>query len=178
MTSDKPPSPASPVLPVVNASIRYALERRFGVLDVNFLCQSLSLLEPRAAISVPETESMEAVLKILRDNRVGCVLVTNAAGVLTGIFSERDCILKVVENFEANRNRPVSDFMTRDPVAEGPESSIAFALSLMSQGGFRHIPIVTPDKHPIGMISVKDVVDFIVTSFMNDIMAFSPEDVE
>jgi len=178
MSQEKPPAPNHPVLPEVNASIRYALERRFGVLDANFLSQSLSLLEPRAAISVCESESIEVVLKILRENRVGCVLVTNDAGVLTGIFSERDCILKVVENFELNKGRPVRDFMTPDPIAEPPESSIAFALSLMSQGGFRHIPVVTPDKHPIGMISVKDVVDFIVTSFMNDIMAFSPENIE
>lgn len=178
MTAQKPPPPNQPVLSEVNASIRYALERRFGVLDANFLCQSLSLLEPRAAIAVRETEPVEEVLKILKDNRVGCVLVTNEAGVLTGIFSERDCILKVVENFESNRGKPVRDFMTHDPVAEAPESSVAFALSLMSQGGFRHIPVVTPDKRPIGMISVKDVVDFIVTSFMNDIMAFSPENIE
>jgi len=178
MTQDKERAATTSVLPEVNASIRYAFERRFGVLDSNFLCQSLSILEPRAAISVPETEPIEGVLKVLRDNRVGCVLVTNEAGVLTGIFSERDCILKVVENFEANKGRPVRDFMTKDPVAELPESSIAFALSLMSQGGFRHIPVVSADRLPLGMISVKDVVDYIVTSFMNDIMAFSPEDVE
>jgi CBS domain-containing protein len=178
MTRGKISSPLSGVLPEVNASIRYALERRFGVLDANFLSQSLSILEPRAAITVPENESIEAVLKVLRDNRVGCVLVTDAAGVLTGIFSERDCVLKVVENFESNKARPVSDFMTKDPIAEGPETSIAFALSLMSQGGFRHIPVISPDRHPVGMISVKDVVDFIVTSFMNDIMAFSPEHLE
>ena len=64
MTRGKNSSPLSGVLPEVNASIRYALERRFGVLDANFLSQSLSILEPRAAITVPENESIEAVLKV------------------------------------------------------------------------------------------------------------------
>ena len=63
----------------------------------------------------------------------------------------------------------VEDFMTKDPVRESPEASIAFALNLMSHGGFRHVPIVDQDNIPIGIISVKDVVDHIVKCMLEEI---------
>jgi CBS domain-containing protein len=63
----------------------------------------------------------------------------------------------------------VGDFMTKDPVREKPEASLAFALSVMSHGGFRHVPIVDQDDVPIGMVSVKDVVDFFVKTMLDGI---------
>jgi len=162
----------------INASIRAALSKRFGVLDASFLSQSLSILEPKKAISLSEDVTVGAALRVLRERRVGCVLVTDRSGAVCGIFSERDCIVKVVDDFERNKDRPLREFMTPNPVCEKPETSIAFALTLMSQGGFRHVPVVDSDNHPLGMISVKDVVDFIVSSFIDDILAFCPEDVE
>jgi CBS domain-containing protein len=56
--------------------------------------------------------------------------------------------------------------MTADPVRERPETTIAFALTLMSNGGFRHLPIVDDEDQPIGILSVKDVVDFLVQKMM------------
>jgi CBS domain-containing protein len=162
----------------VNESIRAALSKRFGVLDGNFLAQSLSILDPQRAISLSEDVTVNAALRVLRERRVGCVIVTDDRGAVSGIFSERDCILKVVQDFEQNKDRPLRDFMTPNPVCEKPETSIAFALTLMSQGGFRHVPIVDAENHPIGMISVKDVIDFIVSTFINDVLAFCPEDIE
>lgn len=162
----------------VNASIRAAYAQRFGVLDADFLSQSLSVLDPKKAITLGEDVSVEAALRVLRERKVGCVLVTAGAGQVSGIFSERDCIMKVLPDFEANRQRPLRDFMTPNPVCERPETSIAYALTLMSQGGFRHIPIVTAEGLPLGMISVKDVMDYIVASFIDDVLAFCPEDIE
>jgi predicted transcriptional regulator len=63
----------------------------------------------------------------------------------------------------------VKDFMTAKPVTERPDVSLAFALNLMSNGGFRHIPIVDQDKMPIGVLSVKDVIDHIVNKMVQAI---------
>jgi CBS domain-containing protein len=59
--------------------------------------------------------------------------------------------------------------MTKDPVREQPEASLAFALSVMSHGGFRHVPIVDHEDIPIGIVSVKDVVDYFVQKMLDGI---------
>ena len=64
---------------------------------------------------------------------------------------------------------PVSDYMTPHPVCERPDASLAFALNLMSNGGFRHIPIVDQDNMPIGIVSIKDMVDHIVKKMLKAI---------
>jgi len=66
-------------------------------------------------------------------------------------------------------NVAVLDVMTKKPIRERPEASLAFAINLMSNGGFRHIPIVDQDDVPIGIISVRDVVDHIVKKMLSAI---------
>jgi CBS domain-containing protein len=88
-----------------------------------------------------------------------------------GIFTERDFLLKVMGKVTDLSSRVVGEFMTKDPVREKPEASLAFALSVMSHGGFRHVPIVDQDDVPIGIVSVKDVVDHFVRRMLDGIFA-------
>ena len=63
-------------------------------------------------------------------------------GKLVGIFSERDALMKL--NIDAPKflKRPISQFMTPDPVTLETNDKIAFALHKMNVGGYRHIPIL------------------------------------
>ena len=143
-----------------------------GPLKVEFLLRSLSILEPRAPVCISEEDSLLYAISCLRKHKIGCVLVINTDGALTGIFSERDCILKLNCPTEEYGRRKISEFMTRNPVTQPPTGSIAYALNLMSEGGFRHIPIVDQDNLPIGIISVKDVVDYLVRSYTEALLGF------
>ena len=156
----------------IETAIRTACKASFGVLDTNFLCRSVSVLQPHKPLSVSEGESVESVLRLLRSNKVGCVLVNGSDGRLSGIFSERDVLLKVIEGYPANKDLAVSEFMTRDPVTQAPDATIGFVLNLMSTGGFRHMPILDADGLALGIVSVKDVIDFIVKSFTDDLLSF------
>ena len=69
--------------------------------------------------------------------------------------------------------QPDGPVMTRNPETLEPDNSIAFALNKMSVGGYRHIPIVEGDK-PIGVLSVRDVVDFLVDLFPEDVLNLPP----
>ena len=64
----------------------------------------------------------------------------------------------------------VADFMTPDPMRELPDATLAYALNLMSNGGFRHAPIVDQDDVPIGIISVKDVVNCLVERMLPGVL--------
>lgn len=156
----------------IENAIHTACKASFGVLDTNFLCRSISVLQPHKPLSVKQTDSIESVLQLLRSNKIGCVLVTGQDGKLSGIFSERDVLLKVISGYPANKAQPVSEFMTPDPVTQPPDATIGFVLNLMSTGGFRHMPILDGDGLALGIVSVKDVIDFIVKSFTDDLLAF------
>lgn len=156
----------------VNAAIKLVLESSTGVLDKEFLHSSVSVLEPKNPVCVREEATLAEVLQQLREGKIGCVLVVDGSGVLTGIFSERDFLLKVAKEYEHVQNQPVAKFMTPHPVTESMACTMAFALNLMSHGGFRHLPIVDGDNRPTGIVSVKDVVDYLVQSLMKDLMEF------
>ena len=153
-------------------ALRIMTEGNIGVLDNQFLCQSVSVLNPKPPICVAEDESLENVLTRFNTNNISSVLVLDEAGKVCGIFTERDCIRKVVASYPEGKNKPVRDFMTRDPVVQLPDISMAYALNLMSHGGFRHIPLVDKDGTPIGIVSIRDVMDHIVSTLMDDLMNF------
>lgn len=159
----------------MSEAIRIACETNFGVLDSGFLCRSVSTLNPRAPLSISTDTPVASVLRALKDNKIGCVVIVDSRGAISGIFSERDCILKVIGSDKNLETTPISEFMTKDPVTESPDATLAFALNLMSHGGFRHLPLVDGDNHPIGIISVKDVVDYIVESYVSDLLNFPTE---
>lgn len=159
----------------ISAAIKIACKTSFGVLDSSFLCQSLGVLSLHDAVKVSENDSLHDVIDVLKNNKIGCVVVVNSAQLICGIFSERDCVLKVFGNDINLKTTKVSEYMTKDPVTATPDMTIAYALNLMSQGGFRHLPVVDDTNMPVSMISAKDVIDYIVESFTNDLLDFQPE---
>ncbi|MCB0359791.1 MAG: CBS domain-containing protein, partial [Bdellovibrionales bacterium] len=64
---------------------------------------------------------------------------------------------------------PLSEVMTSSPHTQTMTSTMAFCLTMMSEGGYRHIPIVDDDDIPIGLVSVKDIVDYIVGQLQLDL---------
>lgn len=142
----------------------------FGVLDNRFLSQSVGLLEPPEPIVAYEDEPVKRALQILKENKIGCVVVVGQDDTLKGIFSERDVLLKLVlEDVDIN-DTLMRDIMTKNPQSVEPTSSVAFALNLMSEGGFRHLPIVDEENIPVGIFSCKDIIDFISKGLTKDLL--------
>lgn len=139
------------------------------LIPPTLLCDSIGSLGLKEPVVVTGNTSLAECLGIMQSKGVGSLLIVDAQGKLEGIFTERDCLIKVFGRALFDKDSLVKDFMTKHPVAERPEASLAFALNLMSNGGFRHIPIVDQEGMPIGMISVKDVVDYIVSKMLASI---------
>lgn len=152
--------------------LRQVCNVRFGVLDKGFLCASLGALNPRPPLCVGEATTLAEVLALLQREKVGCVLVVGSDRKLKGIFSERDFVLKVATKYCDVPDSPITDWMTADPVTQKMDGTVAFALHLMSSGGFRHLPIVDDQNEPVGMVSVKDVIDRLVGMFLEDLEKF------
>lgn len=168
--------PSDPKNPDIEKIVEEIHAGSFGVLDSDFLSQSVSIMMRENPILVDETATLNDVVNIFKHNRIGCVLVKGEDARLVGIFTERDYILKIAGREQEHLREPITSFMTSNPVVLPPDGTIAYALNLMSQGGFRHIPILSRDERVLGVISVKDVVDHMVGSLTNDLLHFDIEE--
>lgn len=155
----------------MSEALRMVCEHQYGVVDSSFLCRPVSTLDPSEPLTVRESSSVDEVMLLLKNNRVGCVLVVNDEDKLVGIFSERDFVIKVYGT-EGEHETPISKHMTPNPITVAPDETIAYAMNLMSQGGFRHLPLVDDQNYPIGIVSVKDAIDQISSSFLDDLLDF------
>ncbi|HQH28014.1 MAG TPA: CBS domain-containing protein [Oligoflexia bacterium] len=136
-------------------------EFNFGAIDNRFLAGSVGLLNPREPLTLPETAVLGQGLSFLREHKVGAVVITDAHGKVVGIFTERDVILRVALQ-GLHIESALKSVMTIKPKTIRMTTTIAYALQLMSEQGFRHLPIVDDDNIPVGIISVKNIIDYLV----------------
>jgi len=152
-----------------------ALEERevHGVraLDSRTIREPIRRLNPRAPLSVTPGSPLREAVWMMREHHVGCVLVVED-DQLVGILTERDLLLKVEQ---ADLSKPVAEFMTREPETLQPDDPIVWALNRMSVGGYRHVPLVDRDGRPVGIVSVKDIVHYIVAFFPNEVLTLPPD---
>lgn len=146
---------------------------QFGLVDNRFLARSLGTLNPHNPLLVRQEIKISEAIELLQQNKVGCIVVTDVLGKIQGIFTERDVLLKVALKPIHPSKAPVSSVMTRNPQTATMTTSIAFALNMMSHGGYRHLPIVDDDEYPVGMISVKDIVDYLSHAVTKDLTALA-----
>ncbi|MCY3828942.1 MAG: CBS domain-containing protein [Rhodospirillaceae bacterium] len=90
--------------------------------------------------------------------KIGSLLILDG-GSIAGILSERD-IVRGLATFGAEcLDGPVTQLMTRGVTTIGPGATIAQAMEIMTQGRFRHLPVMDGDTLA-GMISIGDVVKY------------------
>jgi CBS domain-containing protein len=142
----------------------------------DLLCETIETLAQKQPFCVTPQDIVEDVIIGMGQRDQGCVLVTEG-GVLVGIFTERDVIRKVVGKLDAKNTR-IAQVMTPSPEAVSFHDSIAVALNKMTVGGFRHVPLVDIRRRPVGVVSVKDVIQYVVDRFPRHVMNVAPDPTE
>jgi CBS domain-containing protein len=142
-------------------------------LDGASLGEPISLLQPATPVCADVGTSIGDLVRLMQEHRIGCVLIL-AERKLAGIFTERDLLLKVLGTAHDLEATSVDDFMTSAPEAMRAIDTVAFALNKMSLGGFRHIPVVDDAGIPVGIVSVKDIVDYIADFFGAEVQNVPP----
>ena len=122
-------------------------------------------LNPRAPIAVSVKASAADALAVMLKHNIGCVLVTDEAGKLVGLFSETDAVRRAAGMIEDLSAVPIEQVMTPRPSTLPPDVPIAHALHLMSLHDFRHVPLVDAEGRPRSVISSRDIVRFIEENF-------------
>jgi CBS domain-containing protein len=110
--------------------------------------------------SVAPQESVLRAIEVMATRHVGALLVMNE-GSLIGIISERDYARKVILKNRSSQDTPVGDIMTSPAVSVTPEETVHRCMQIMTEGRFRHLPVVKGDR-VVGMLSIGDLVKAVI----------------
>ncbi|MEM8975362.1 MAG: CBS domain-containing protein [Pseudomonadota bacterium] len=110
--------------------------------------------------SVRPNQTIETVVMLLRDKRIGAVLVTDDAGNMVGILSERDIVRRMADTPGQTLPQKVEDLMTSKVVTCTPSDQLIGVLRKMTDGRFRHMPVTDNNGQLLGLITIGDVVNF------------------
>lgn len=100
-------------------------------------------------------ESVAAAAGKMAESGCGSILVCDGDR-LTGIFTERDLLCRVVAKGLDPKNTAVREVMTVNPCTIAPEAPVREAIRVMDEGSFRYLPVCRGGK-PLGVISAKDL---------------------
>ena len=106
-------------------------------------------------ITMSEAASVTEACAEMRAHRAGSVLVTGNAGRLVGIFTGRDAVCRVLAQRRDPSSTRLAEVMTRDPKTMLPDQTAFDALRMMTEGGFRHVPMVR-NGGIVGLVSRGD----------------------
>ncbi|MBV8975891.1 MAG: CBS domain-containing protein [Alphaproteobacteria bacterium] len=109
-------------------------------------------------VSIAAEATLSEAARLLWRKRIGALIVRDGQGALLGIVSERDLVRAVAEESVTALARPVSAYMTRDVATCGENDTVDELMEMMTQGRFRHVPVLSADDRLIGIVSIGDVV--------------------
>lgn len=148
----------------------------FRKLEGALLNDAVNLLAPSEPLRLTETATVhEAIAKMLA-NRRAAVVIVDADGRLIGIFTERDVLTRVVGQGRDVHKTTLAEVMTREPEALSPQDRICYAVNRMNNAGYRTVPLVDAQHHPIGIVTVSDVVRWLAEIFPEAVLNLRPGD--
>jgi CBS domain-containing protein len=151
--------------------------RQRGSFDAELLREPVSVLRVRSPLVLAMTSTVTEAVRAMQAGQAGCVLITDDGtpdSKVNGIFTERDVLNRIVDRGRNPAQLPLAEVMTPDPETLSVRSAVAYALNKMSVGGFRHIPVVDDEMRPAFVVSVRDVVEFLVEAFPREILNLPP----
>ena len=123
-------------------------------------------LSPPKPVFVEAQTPVSEVLQRMADASLSCVLIEEE-GQVTGIFTERDALLRLNVEVASLADQPISEFMTPSPQTLDMDDEIAYALHRMDAGGYRQIPILSEGRIG-GIISVRDILRYIADNTLEN----------
>ncbi|MEM9726320.1 MAG: CBS domain-containing protein [Pseudomonadota bacterium] len=113
----------------------------------------------RQVHSIRPEATLAVAVRILRDKGIGALLVIDENDRVQGILSERDIVRKLAETPGQTLPQSVAENMTRVLEMCGPDDELVSVLRRMSEGRFRHMPVIE-DGDLCGVVTIGDVVNF------------------
>jgi CBS domain-containing protein len=116
-----------------------------------------SMIEGQVPQTAAGTAAVSEVARTMRDRNIGALMIVDGSR-LTGVFTERDALFRVLASGRDPATTPVGAVMTPSPQTIHPDKPFVEALRMMLEGGYRHVPVVENGR-VLGMVSVRDALD-------------------
>lgn len=111
----------------------------------------------RDVATIDQNRSVADAVAILKERRIGALIVTGKGTPLAGILSERDVVRALAESGAAALDATVANLMSHEVTTCEESTSITDLMGLMTAKRIRHVPVVH-DGDVVGMVSIGDVV--------------------
>lgn len=115
---------------------------------------------------------LQQAIELMQKHRSGYIVIAKDKKVV-GIFTEIDVVQKIVEN-NIDWNRPVSDFMTKEPPILCMQDSVGQAIDVMGAKRLYHIPLVDEGQELVNVISVRTLIRFLAEFYPTEIYNLPP----
>ncbi|MDX2457756.1 MAG: CBS domain-containing protein [Gammaproteobacteria bacterium] len=122
-------------------------------------------LQPIRPLTVSLQTSLAGAIQMMRNHSIGCVLITDDGGKLTGILTERDLLQKVAGKSLDLAQCIVGDYMSPAPESSKPDHPLGYALHRMIVSDIRYLPIIDSSGRPAGIVSSRDIVAYMAKRF-------------
>ena len=133
-------------------------------LERSLAGSTVAEIQVRPFTTVPPEWPVRRALEVLSGLEISCLMVAEE-GRLLGVFSERDVLDKVAEQFDEVMDQPVREVMSSHPVYVHETDAAAAALCVMAASGYRHVPVLGLDEQIVGIVSPQRVAAFLTRHF-------------
>lgn len=116
-----------------------------------------SVIAGQSLVSATRDMTVRAACRLMAEKRIGAMLVVESNKIV-GIFTERDALNKVLATGIDPDLTKLAQVMASDPMTIRADKPLGFALAMMADGGFRHVPVVDDSGLPLGMVSARDAL--------------------
>jgi CBS domain-containing protein len=125
-----------------------------------------SVMQRRKILKAPPETLVSKAAKLMANKNVGAIMVVEGER-LVGIFTERDIVFRVVAQGLDPHTTRLAEVMTPAPDTVDPDKPFGYALLLMHEKGFRHLPVIEDGK-PIGIVSSRSAMDPDLEEFVSE----------
>ncbi len=125
-----------------------------------------SVMEQKKFVTAAPDTTVDEAAKLMAKRNVGAVMIVED-GHLTGIFTERDAVFRVIAKGRDAHTTALSEVMTAAPRTVDPDKTFGYALLMMHENGFRHLPVIENGK-PIGIVSSRNALDPDLEEFVSE----------
>ena len=119
--------------------------------------QILKMKESDGVYTVTPDRAVRDVAQVLAEKRIGGVVISASGDTADGILSERDIVRTLAQRGPSCLDDTAGAMMTKDPVCCSRDDTADQVLTKMTEGRFRHMPVVEDGKL-VGIVTIGDVV--------------------
>jgi len=129
-------------------------------------------LDLRSPLTVATGTPIGETVERMRARRTAVALIVDG-GRVVGLFTEVDFVRRVLGEGVALASS-IDDHMTRSPSTVKRETRLSECLALMSDGDFRHLPVVDDAGRPTHILAIRHLTQYLAERYPAEILAMAP----